>query len=472
MLKLDRSTLPSYQFWGLLVAVSALFLMGGSSRADVQSLAVLNPVMILCCGMAVLTLNSEHWQERKRLFAGITVIFLLVAFYLVPLPAQLENFSRDANEVARIRAAANIPSATQTLALAPHVASQALFFLFAPLAVFLFAIQLNRHDLRRTLPLTILVGAVSGTIGILQLVGSAYGPLYLYRITNNGSAVGLLANRNHAAVLLACLFPILAVFAAGSRAKSQGGRSTPQLIAIALAVILVPLILVTGSRSGMLSAIIGLIGGFLIYNSHIPSRSATERHKFSTRFLAASVLTSLIFVTIYFSRAEAIERIFAAPNRAIDRADFWASSLKMFWHYFPFGFGPGSFVPAFQNEEPLTLLSNTYLNRLHNDWLETILTFGVSGILLLLCLSAYFVRRSFLLWFRMDGGRTAVAMGRMASVIIAIFAIASMSDYPLRTPALMGFAALVFVWFIEPNRDPGSTKKSPIRRSHIESNER
>ena len=452
--KIDRSALPTHQFWGLLVALAGLFSMGGSSRADVQSLAVLNPAMILCCGVALVTLKQEHWRDKKWFLASFALVFLLVVFYLAPLPSQLDKFSQGAGEVAAIRAAANAPNASQTLAIAPAAVWQPFFFLFAPLAVFLFAIQLNRDYLRLTLPIIILAGAISGIIGVLQLADSANGPLYLYRITNNGSAVGLFANRNHAAVFLACLFPMLAVFAARSLATNRGGWSIQRPLAIAVAIILIPLILVTGSRSGMLVAIVGLIGSLLLYNLYVPTHGRPEKSKSLAPILAASVLACLVFATIYFSRAEAIERIFSEPNRAIDRADFWTSSLKLFWHYFPFGFGPGSFVPAFQNEEPSALLSSTYLNRLHNDWLETVLTFGANGILLLICGLAYYVRRSFLLWARMDGTCTAVAMGRMASVIIAIFAIASMSDYPLRTPAMMGLAALVLVWFAEADREP------------------
>ena len=47
----------------------------------------------------------------------------------------------------------------------------------------------------------------------------------------------------------------------------------------------------------------------------------------------------------------------------------------------------------------------------------------------------------------MDNQRWAVALGRMASIVIAILALASVSDYPLRTPAMAGFGALVLVWF-------------------------
>ena len=154
-----------------------------------------------------------------------------------------------------------------------------------------------------------------------------------------------------------------------------------------------------------------------------------------------------MLVTFYFSRAEAIDRIFVENDGANDRADFWEASLQLFWRYFPLGFGPGGFVPAFQNTEPLPLLGGMYLNRLHNDWLETAVTFGVPGILLMLTGSVYYLRRSFILWMRMDGQRSAVALGRLASIIIAILGIASLSDYSLRTPAMAGFAALVIVWF-------------------------
>jgi O-antigen ligase len=466
---LYRPALPSHQFWALLAVFAALFLMGGSSRSDVQSLALLNPIMVLCCGVAGLTLKHDDWRDKKWFFGGFALIFLLVVFYLAPLPAQFEKLSRGADDVAAIRAAADISNATQTLAIAPTAVWETIFFLFAPLAVFLFAIQLNRNDLRHTLPIIIVAGAISGIVGVLQVAGNANGPFYLYRITNSDSAVGIFANRNHAAVFLACLFPVLALFAAKAHAENRGGRSVQQLLAMAVAIILIPLILVTGSRSGMLVAIVGLIGGMLIYNSHVPASSTAEKSKASALILAVSILLGLVSATIYSSRAKAIERIFAEPTGAIDRTEFWTSSLRLFWDCFPFGFGPGSFVPVFQYEEPPALLIGTYLNRLHNDWLETVITFGFPGIVLLILGIAYYVRRSFLLWARLDGARNNVAMGRMASVIIAIFAIASMSDYPLRTPAMMGLAALAFVWFIEPNRDPDSIKNhrinDPIRKA-------
>jgi O-antigen ligase len=457
--KPDRSTWPALQFWALLLTLAALFFMGGSSRADVQSLAILNPAIILCCGVACLTIRPENWQRKKWFLTGLSLLFVLAIFYLIPFPAQVGSLSQGAREVAQIRAETGILSSTHPLAIAANPVWQSVFFLFTPLAVFLFAIQLDRVDLMRTSTFIILLGVISGIIGVLQLLGSANGPLYFYRITNNGSAVGLFANRNHAAVMLACMFPLLAYSAARSQIASRERGAAEKWIAIAITLLLVPLILVTGSRSGMLAAVVGILGGVLIYRSFLPSSSEFKSKKLISSIWAISTLVGLVFLTIYFSRAKSIERIFADTNSAPDRAEFWISSLDLFWQYMPLGFGPGSFTQVFQFQEPLALLGSAYLNRLHNDWLEVILTYGIPGILLLLSGSVYFIWRTFGLWVRLDGTRSLVAQGRVASVIIAILGITSFTDYPLRTPSMMGFATLALVWLTAAGHYPEGAKQ-------------
>ena len=471
MLRLDRSVLPSGQFWGLLVTFTWLFLTGGSSRGDVQSLALLNPAMIFCCGAAMLTLKAEHWRGKKWLLASCMLVFFMFGCYVTPVPAQLYEFLRGPDNVSAIRATVGVSDTLNVLAIAPASAWQSLYFLFSPAAVLLFAIQLNASDLRLTVPVMIFFGTFSGMIGILQLVGSAGGPMYFYDITNNGSAVGLFANRNHAAVLLACLFPMLALSATKSQVTDALHRKK-RLVAIATVIILVPLILVTGSRSGLLAAIIGLIGGMLVYISHRPSHYYSKTAAKVMAIISASTLLSLVFITIYFSRAEAIDRIFVERGTANTRADFWTSSVDLLSQYFPVGFGPGSFVVAFQTNEPIALLSGNYLNRLHNDWLETALTFGVPGLMLSLGAIAYYATRTYKLWLYMDGLCRSVALNRTASIVIAILIIASTSDYPLRTPAMMGFFALVLVWFLEPPRAPMVNKGLATPSSHPQSRPR
>lgn len=449
MLKIVRSALPSPQLTGLTFALVLVFLTGGSSRNDVQSLAILNPLIVVCCGVSLFMLGQDQYREKKLLIASPLIILFLTGLYLLPMPQDIAGFSQGAKELARIRSEAGIMDAYPILATAPSIAWQSLFFLFAPITVLLFLMQLKRDELKLTLPIIIVLGAVSGIIGVLQLVGGSNGSFYLYRITNNGSAVGLFANRNHAAVFLACQLPILVTFAAIQPVNARRTNKMLTPIIIALASILIPLILITGSRSGALNGVVGLLGGALLYASaSVPNRKAKAK-PYIAALLAVSFVSCLVAITVFASRAEAINRIFKVNSEGYSRVDYWTSSLSMFWQYFPLGSGPGSFASVYQKDEPVALLAGLYLNRLHNDWLETSLTLGLPGIVLILCAVLYYLRRSFLLWFRMDGARSAVSRGRMASIIFAILGLASVSDYPLRTPAMMCFAAVVLFWFVE-----------------------
>lgn len=422
-----------------------------------QSLAILNPFLVLCCGVALLTLRREQLQGKQWFLGGGLLVFLWVAMFTM-LPVQLKDGMASSELLAVSRDPANIASMVHNVVTRPRAVSQSLFFLFAPSAIWLLAIQLGRSDLRTAVPFLIGVGTISGIFGVLQLAGSANSPFYFYRITNSGSAVGLFANRNHSAVFLACIFPMIAVFAAGSHGVTREDRNVRTMIAVAIAILLVPLILVTGSRSGLLVAIIGLSGAAILYSSIVRARLQPKTNKSLLPVFGITVLISVIFATIYFSRAEAIERVFSEPDSGNNRADFWSSGLQMFWQYFPFGFGPGGFVPAFQMNEPLDLLSNEYLNRLHNDWLEIALTFGVPGVLLMVTGIFYYLYRSFVLWMHLDGSRSGVAFGRMASIIISIIAVASLSDYPMRTPAIAGLASLALVWFTHARSEPSHGK--------------
>jgi O-antigen ligase len=446
--KYTHSALPSLPFWGLLVSLAAAFLMGGSSRTDVQSLALLNPLMISCVGVALLTFRLEHWRDNSGLLIWVGATVMFVALYFLPISLKFMQLLQTKAILGEVRASANLPMAGQFASFAPTSAWQSLIFLFTPMAVLLFALQLKRAEFELTLQFLIGVGAISAIICVIQLSGGINDPLYFYSITNNGSAVGLFANRNHSAVFLACLFPILAVFANGRRSNWFGAASRSRYIALLLTVVLLPLILVTGSRAGMFAAIVGLIGGALVYNPHGSSGGGSKTAKVIGPAVMVAIVLCVVLVTIYFSRAEAIERLFGEARSAKDRADFWALSGQIFQRYYPFGFGPGSFVAAFQVEESLSLLDDKYLNRLHNDWLETVLTFGIPGVVWILGVSVYYFYRSFQLWLRMDVNIPEVRIGRMASVLIAILAVSSVFDYPLRTPAMISLAALALHWFV------------------------
>jgi len=440
--------------------------MGGSSRLDVQSLSILRPISVFFCGLALLTLRLEHIQNNRLLVAGLGVILFVLLLYVLPLPHSILLEMPGQKQVAEIRMAARIDGFWGTANLVPVNGWNAIVSICAPLAVILLGIQLSKDDLFRTLPLLVGLGAISGLFGFFQVISNSDSPFFLYQITNEGSAVGLFANRNHAAVLLAMLIPMLAVYGTSNLYGTEQSK-TRLLRALAMFIILIPLILVTGSRSGFLIAIFGLAGAGNLFRYTAATAPKAKKHLMSARSLVGTaifvIVLGLVFVTIFFSRATAIERLFGGSAKSDLRQDFWISSLDLWNKFMPLGSGPGSFAEVYRVIEPLPLLDATYLNRAHNDWVETLVVLGIPGMLLLGAGVVLYLMRARVLFFHMDGNRRTVIVSRLAAVLLAMLAFASFVDYPLRTPALMSVFALLLLWFSLAGADTKTGKTNSVR---------
>jgi hypothetical protein len=451
---------PAPQFWLLTAFLIVVFMTGGASRIDVQSLPILRPFSVLMCAIALMSLRMHHFEGRRSLLTTFAIALVLALSHIIPLPPSIWQSLPGRGELIAVDNLTGLKDQWRPLTIAPANGWHAFSSLFAPLAVLLLGVQLDREDLRRLLPLIIGLGAVSGLVGLLQVISDPQGPLYFYRITNNGLAVGLFSNRNHAATLLACLFPLLAVYASMATGTEDQIRAR-QLVSASVAIVLVPLILVTGSRSGLISGVLGLVAAGLIYRRPAEGRKIRRGDaRKSVRFvpiLGGIATISLGFLTFFLSRAVAIERLFTETTN-ISRFDYWALSVDMFWKYFPWGSGSGSFVEAFLIVEPNDQLISAYVNRAHNDWIETAVTFGVPGLLLLTLSVVLFALQGYKLWAVADGSRRSVALARAASAAILIIAIASFSDYPLRTPTMMSLLALFLLWLssARPQQDQAS----------------
>lgn len=450
MFSLFAKSLPksSAQFWCLSVFLVLVFLTGGASRVDVQSLILLRPLSVLAVTVALISLRKEHLVRYWRLLAGFGLIALLVISHLIPIPPGLWNMLPGHGEFGEIEKLAQVESAWRPLTLTPMNGWHTLVSLAAPLAVILWGVQLSWIDLRRLAVVLIGLIILSGLFGLLQVIGDPNGPLYFYRITNNGSAVGLFSNRNHAAVLLNCIFPLCVILAA-RKAPSKNEKKFLNILAIIIGALILPLILVTGSRLGLILAAVSLFGSAIIYyNREIISEKGSPPDK---KLLIAGgtitiIMALLILTALYFSRAQAVERFFDMGVGDQIREDAWKVSLDMFWKYFPFGSGAGSFVEAFQIEEPTGFLSPTYLNRAHNDWIETAVTFGLPGLILLGASIIIYVVKALQFWRNRQDRSDRILFGQSGILIIILLGMASFSDYPLRTPSMLCLFAIMALW--------------------------
>lgn len=461
----DRLFSSSMLLVAVLVAAAAF---GGSARADTMSLVLLRPFAVVLAMVGLWRLS----RDDARRFAGPLLVLgafiAVMLIHIVPLPSAVWSVLPGREIVSDIDKAASLGSVRRPLTLDRWGAYNALFAMSVPLSVLVLGAQAYQRARQRALATVIAIGLFSAALGVFQFASGPNGPLYLYRISNNGSAIGLLANRNHQGVFLGTLIPLIAAYAAiafGREARRRAdGRVTGDARrwgAAIVAAMIVPVVFATSSRAGVASVALGVAGAMLVamphYREAVRSTQVAKRthHKstiasrpwFRFALLGIGVLGFVGFaiVAVGLAQGNAIDRLLADGNADPElRAPIWQATWHAVREFLPFGSGAGSFVRTFQIYEPRALLTPLYINHAHNDYLELMLEYGVVGPLLVIAAIGVVVRDSRAVWLA-DGTNATVTFARAASIALAQFAFGSMFDYPLRTPLLAAVAIMLVV---------------------------
>jgi len=129
------------------------------------------------------------------------------------------------------------------------------------------------------------------------------------------------------------------------------------------------------------------------------------------------------------------------------RQQAWPVVERMIGTYWPIGSGVGSFEQAYKIDEPDASLSPLYLNHAHNDWLEVPLTTGLPGVLLLIsAVAAWLIGTIRAIRRAAQGAGRRVRLGLAGSAVIALTGLASVVDYPVRTPSIAVLVVLAAMW--------------------------
>jgi O-antigen ligase len=438
------------QFWFLTIFLILISVTGGGSRSDIQSLVFLRPISVVCCGAALWTLSREQANSQRVLLGFAAAALVLAIIHLIPLPSVIWHALPGRQLMAEIDAVARLGDVWRPIAMVPQGAWNAFYALFAPLAVLLLCIQLLPEQRLNLIAVLLCIGGFSGLLGLLQAIGPVDGPLYFYRITSNGSAVGVFTNRNHQAIMLATMFPMLAAYAStGIKSVEQSRRKL--WVACAIGVALIPLILVTGSRAGLFVAILGLVFATLLYRKPSLNQPAKRQVvRFNPRYaVTAFAVLCMAAITVLMSRAATFDRLLATDQTEELRFRIWGPIARIAWLYFPFGSGAGSFVEVYQIHEPYELLNPTYLNHAHNEVLELYMTFGLPGLLLLVAALVAIARLAFSA-LRPATHAPEPRRPRLGLAVISIVAVGSIGDYPLRTPLLACVFVVSLIWLCTP----------------------
>lgn len=412
-------------------------LVGGASRADVLSQPLAYGAAVLMIGWTLPQLGAADWHRLRGPVLLLSALALVIAVQLIPLPQILSRASTGDDVYAQALLSINLGGGWRPVSLTPDLTLYSLIALLPAFAALLGA-AVTRRALPAVIPVLLLICSISGIVGLLQITGSTPP---LYRIANQGSAVGLFANRNHAAALLVAALPMLACWASWPHAN-PARQVARQWIALCVAAVLMPMLLVTGSRAGLVLGV--AVAAMSFWMSFADAGSGGRRHHEARRrtkraFAAGLVVLIPIVILVLTTRDQAVQRLFGGVSGEL-RLIFVPTYLEMVGDFFPLGSGFGSFDAVFRRYEPVAHLWSNYLNHAHNDPLELLIEGGLGAALVLAAFAIWLGKQVGGLW---RGERSASLMlARTGAIILVTLSMWSLVDYPLRTPTLSALAAL------------------------------
>lgn len=434
----------------LLVFVIAAFILGGGARSDVTSLLLLRPFAIAALAIGLLALSPAARRSFRALWVLGGASAALVLLHLLPLPPAIWSALPGREVVSNVFDTTGIARDWQPLSIDPFAGWNSLFSMVVPAAALVLVAACGERASGQLGKLLCVLVFVSGFLGVLQVIGGPSNGLYFYRVTNWESATGLFANRNHNAMFLACGFPLLAAWASGLKGSSQQQRAYGFVAAVG-ALALLPMILLTESRAGILIGAVGVVAAAFIYRR--PVQGAVARGAKPVRGLVAAglaaVATSVVILLSLTGRSTTIDRL---VNESVTD-DLRFAALPHVWNMaleaFPFGWGAGSFVTAYKIVEPDHLLSQNYLNHAHNDLLEAFAELGIFGLGLVGASVILYLVAAKRLWSQrailsrtQSAAAQRIRYGFVGLSILAMLGVGSLFDYPLRVPSLMVLAAI------------------------------
>lgn len=429
---------------------------GGSSRPDVQAQPLIWLLSILCCASAFWYRPLTDFAPVRLALIFVSLIAAIIAVQLIPFPPSIWTALPGRELYSQTAILTKLPLLWRPVSLTPDLTWATLFAILPAFATVVGFGCLKGKDRKYILPFLLSAVVGSAILGLAQLTAGPDSTLRYYPVTNSDSAVGIFANRNHNALFLVLGLPMLTVW---SRLNSRNTRrdQLQNWVAVVAGLFLLPMIVVTGSRAGVLLAILALGGSLLLARSDLgAATSAFSDRKWPrwAKILCALLGVLVVVATIVMARAPVVDKLFAQNVSEDARGQILVPLWKMLQAFFPFGSGFGSFDPVFRAFEPFEFLNTAFMNHAHNDLLHIIIEGGLPAGLLLIAYLMWWALRVRHLWTGSIRISSAKLMGRLGCVVTALMLLASLADYPLRMPLLGVVFMIATLWMVKvPERE-------------------
>jgi O-antigen ligase len=424
---------------GLGVFLVLLMVLGGASREGWYAHGALQVLgaLLIAAALALPHLNAPT-ASGWTLLALAGLLVLLVLLQLAPLPAEVWTSLPGRERAVEGFAIVGMDPPSLPISLAPEETVFHALGLLPPLAALVLALRAPWRSLTGAVRWTlVLAAAASVALGVAQVASGVNSALYVYEFTAPGSAVGFMANPNHLATLLLMSLPFVAALHSHLVVRSSMGERDLGLTVVVslLGAVIVLGVLMVGSVAGY------VLLGPVIALSLLITRSAVGRRLTAPVVLGVSLVAGgLGYLVATSPILPGIGIINWQDTGTLSRPDSWARTLDAARDVFPFGSGFGSFervIPAYEDPSAVTA---KFLNHAHNDYLEVLMELGLPGSVLVGMALIWWGWRTFVIWRKEDPDESRLR--RAAAIAVLVVILHSLVDYPLRTPAVAGWAAL------------------------------
>jgi O-antigen ligase len=429
----------------------ACLILGGSAQGIWGNMLLELAGVAIIARAAAAPADAPLPRAAKALLLLAIVAIVIVAMQAVPLPPTLWAHGPRARIAEGYQLLGMSLPALPT-SLTPYASLSALLCLIPPLAMFCAIVRLNAYRVS-WLAAALLAGSVAAImIGVLQVVSAGSStPWHSYRETNVGVAVGFFENANHMADLLLIAIPFLAAIASAGKGGNVQRYSAQLSVLIAIGLVLVAGISMTGSLAGYGFAVPVVAASALIM------LQPTNRSRNWIAGLAA--LSVIVCLAGLANSSTGATRIGQNPGGSLQsREQILATTGRAIRDFMPLGSGLGSFVKVYRLYESPDAITNESVIHAHNDYVELALELGVPGILLMLLFLVWWLVQCFAVWRKGEGGPWA----RAASIASAAVLVHSLVDFPLRTTAISTCFAMCLA-LLSDRRVPVRREKSDLR---------
>jgi O-antigen ligase len=434
----SRGTAANAAGWLLIALLVLSFTLGGGARGDINSVAILRPLAMFAGFIGLALLTRVNARGMWPLFAVAAMALAWIGAQMIPLPPSIIAALPGQEPYVAASAAMAVADAWRPLSVVPSQTSNAFYAAIVPVAALILFAGTHGHFRRMAMAGVVLFGIISALIGLMQLGVGDDSPLFFYAITNEGSPVGLFANRNHQGMLMACMPPLLAYLVV-TRPKMS---SLPWL-AVGVWILMAIFVLALGSRGGLILFVASSAAVFVMLPAEVRQALPGPRALRGKMHYVYPVIVAggfAAFVTLA-SRTLAWQRLMESDQQYDLRGDIVAPVSQMMSDFFPVGAGGGTFPYVFYRYEPTEMLSQAYVNHVHNDYLEVVFEYGLPGVAIAVFAIALLATAAWGAWRDGTDGEAMMA-SRAATVGLAVLFVGSIVDYPLRVPSLACVAVL------------------------------